>query len=233
MKKILFLLLPFYLHAQLYTAKIEPFNIITIYAQTSGQIVNLDKNDELKIVNKTLISLDTSLDKKILNIYENQLSLQKQKLKIKTQNYESFLKITGKSKVDKDEKFIELLEIKNAINNLLINMENLKDNIAKKQIKVKNLYIKALHVNKYDYVTQGSKLATAYDLNQALLTIYVNKTDYENLQNKQILINKKPSYAKFYKIDRTLDTTYISAYKVQILIESKNFGQSVDVEFVK
>ena len=39
------------------------------------------------------------------------------------------------------------------------------------------------------------------------------------------------SNAKLKKLDITPDKTFISAYKAEIEIDSKDFGQSINVEF--
>ena len=76
MKKYLFILLtPLMVFAQSYMAKVQPYDSFTIYAQAAGQIVKLDKSDETKVVNKTLIKIDTSLEQKELTIYNKQLNL--------------------------------------------------------------------------------------------------------------------------------------------------------------
>jgi multidrug resistance efflux pump len=105
MKKILLTLLtPFMLLAQSYLAKIEPYDAFTIYSQTSGQIVKLDKNDETKVVNKTLINLDSSLEKKELAIYKNQLDLYNKKLSILENRYTKYVKLKAQSQSNKDDK---------------------------------------------------------------------------------------------------------------------------------
>lgn len=231
--KYLLILVPFLLNAQTYMAKVEPFESFTIDAQTSGKIVKLDKNDEMRVVNKVLVKLDDSLDKKTLALYTKQLKLQNDKLRILTNSYNKFIKIRGKSQSQKDDKYISLLDIKNTIANLKISIDSLKDTIEKKSVHVKNLYINSFSVNKGDFVTQGTKLATAYDVSKAKLIIYVNKQDYEDLKNKTILINGKKGQGSFYKIGLLPDSTYISAYKVELNYKGKEFGKTVKVEFVK
>lgn len=231
--RYLILLIPFLLKAQTYMARIEPFESFSIDAQISGKIIYLNKKDEMNIVNKTLIKQDDILDKKTLNLYKAQLKLQEKKLKISTDNYNKFIKIRGKSQNEKDNKYINLLDIKNSISTLKITIEKLKDSINKKNIYVKNLYIKSFHVNKGDFVSQGTKLATAYNIKQAKLVIYVNKHDYKDIKNKTILINGQKGKASFYKIDLTPDNTYISAYKVELNYKSRDFGKNVEVEFIQ
>lgn len=231
--KYLIFIAPLLLNAQIYISKVEPFESFSIDAQTSGQIIALDRNDEMKVVDKLLIKIDDSLDKKSLNLYKQQLKLQEDKLRISTNNYNKFIKIRGKSQNEKDTKYITLLDIKNSITNLKISIEKLKDTISKKNIYAKNLYIKKFFVNSGEFVNQGTKLATAYDIKKAKLVIYANKEDYKNIKDKTILIDNQKNKATFYKIDLTPDETYISAYKVELLYDSKEFGKNVKVEFVK
>lgn len=232
-KYILILMLPAIIFAQTYMAKVEPYEEFTIYSQTSGQVVKLDKADETKTVSKVLIKLDDALEKSKLNIYENQLSLYKEKLALLEQNYKNFIKISGKSKSDKDEKYYEILELKISIDSLKLSISELKDTINKKSVSVNNLYIKEFNVDKGDYVSTGSELATAYDTSKSKLIVYVSSDDYNNIDNKEVLINSQKGIAKVEKIDRTVDETYVSAHKVTLTIDDKEFGKIVKVEFVK
>ena len=70
MKYLLILITPLMVFAQNYMAKVQPYDSFTIYSQAAGQIVKLDKNDETKVVNKTIIKLDTSLEEKELSKYK-------------------------------------------------------------------------------------------------------------------------------------------------------------------
>ena len=199
-KTLLILLSPFILFAQTYMAKIEPYDSFTIYSQTSGQIVQLDKNDETKVVNKTLIKLDTSLEKKELAIYNKQLSLYLKKLSILEDSYNKYIQIKGKSQSDKDDKLYELIELKISIESLKLNIKTLEDTLEKKEIFVKNLYIKEFKVNKGDYVATGTELASAYDISKSKLIVYVSEDDYEDIKNKKVLINGEENIALLKKL---------------------------------
>jgi len=234
MKKYLFILIsPLVLFAQTYMAKVEPYDTFTIYSQAAGQIVQLDKNDETKVVNKTLVKLDTSLEEQELAIYNKQLALYKKKLSILNASYEKYIQIRGKSQSDKDDKLYDLIELKITIESLEINIKTLKDTIKKKSINARNLYIKEFLVNKGDYVSIGTQMATAYDISKSKLLVYVSEDDYENIANKKVLINGKEGIASIEKIDKTLDETFVSAHKITLTLENDNFGEILEVEFVK
>ena len=233
MKYLILFIAPIFIYAQSYMTKVEPYEEFTIYAQSSGQIVQLDKNDETKTLSKVLIKIDDSLEKQKLKIYEKQLSIYNEKLKILNENYKSFIKISGKSKSDKDDKYYTILDLKINIESLKLSITELKDTINKKSIPVNNLYVKEFKVNNGDYVSIGSELATAYDTSKSKLVVYVSNNDYEDITNKKILINGKNTTAKIDKVDETLDETYVSAHKVTLLIDDKEFGKVMNVEFVK
>lgn len=61
--------------------------------------------------------------------------------------------------------------------------------------------------------------------------LYLNKEDYKDIKSKEIHLDGKKSNATIKKLDITPDKTFISAYKAEIEIDSKDFGQSVNVEF--
>ena len=234
MKKYLLILIsPLMVFAQTYMAKIEPYDVFTIYSQTSGQIVELNKNDETKVVNKTIIKLDSNLEKKELEIYNKQLDLYLKKLSILENSYERYIKITGKSQSDKDDKLYDLIDLKISIESIKLNIKTLEDTINKKTISVKNLYIKEYKVNLGDYVSSGTQLASAYNIDKSKLIVYVSADDYENISNKKVLINGKEGIATIEKIDKTLDETYVSAHKITLVLKDDSFGKVLNVEFVK
>lgn len=232
MKKIIFALLtPLVVFAQSYMAKVEPYEQYTLYAQTSGTIIYADKNDETQVRTKVLIKLDDSIEQENLKLYNEQLALYNEKLKIFEKNYQKFTKISGKSQYDKDEKYYDVLDLKVTIANLKLSISDLKDTIKKKSLHVKNQYIKEINVNVGDYVAIGSELASAYDISQSKLIVYVSGDDYTDIKNKKVFIDDKENIAKIEKVDLSIDESYVSAHKVTLTLNDKNFGKIVKVEF--
>ena len=234
MKKYLFILItPLMVFAQSYMAKVQPYDSFTIYSQTSGQIVELNKNDETKVVNKTIIKLDDSLEKQELSIYKKQLNLYNRKLKILNNNYKKYIGIKGKSQSDKDDKLYVLIELQISIESLKYNIKTVEDTLKKKTINVKDLYIKEFNINAGDYVSVGSKLASAYDISKSKLIVYVSADDYKDIENKKVLINGNSGLATIEKVDKILDETFVSAHKVTLVLNDSDFGKVLKVEFVK
>lgn len=231
MIRYFFLLLPIFLFANNYIAKIEPKDELSIYANTNGEITFLDKTKEMSMVNGVIVRIDNILEKENLNLYQTQLKLLNEKLVILENYYNKYKTITGKSDYEKDEKYMQIIELKNSIKNLELSITNTKDILNKKEITLNNLYLKEFIVNKYDYVNAGTKIATAYDTSKAKLVLYLNKEDYKDIKSKEIHLDGKKSNATIKKLDITPDKTFISAYKAEIEIDSKDFGQSVNVEF--
>jgi len=232
MKKYLLLTLtPLMLFAQSYMAKIEPYKTYTLYAQSAGEIVQLDTNDETKTVTKTIVKLDDELEQKQLSIYKKQLKLYLQKLHILEKSYAKYIKITGKSQSDKDDKLYEIIDLKISIETLQANIYEVKNTLKKKVVTVKDLYIKEFTVNNGDYVSVGATLAKAYEINKSKIVVYVSMSDIENIHNKKVLINGKENQASIEKIDLTVDDVYVSAYKVTLISKNKSFGTVVNVEF--
>ena len=226
-KHLLILITPFILFAQTYMAKIQPYDSFTIYSQTSGQIVKLDKSDETKVVDKIIVKLDSSLEKQELAIYNKQLKLYLNKLSILEASYKKYINIKGKSQSDKDDKLYDLIELKISIESIRLNIKTLEDTLKKKEISAKNLYIKEYKVNLGDYVSTGSEIASAYNINKSKLDVYVSADDYEDIANKKVLVDGKSGIAAIEKIDKTLDETYVSAHKVTLTLKDDNFGRIV------
>lgn len=229
--RYIFLLLPIFLFANNYMAKIEPKDEFSIYANTNGEITYLDKNKEMSVVNGVVVKIDNNLEKENLKLYQAQLNLLNEKLVILQNYYTKFKNITGKSDYEKDEKYMEIIELKNSIKNLELSIIDTKNTLDKKEISLNNLYLKEFVVNKYDYVNTGTKIATAYDISNAKLVVYLNSEDFKEIKNKEIFLDGKKSTAKIKKLDIIPDKTFISAYKLELEIDSKEFGKSVNVEF--
>jgi len=230
-KYLLILITPFILLAQSYIAKIEPYEEFIIYSQSSGEITKLDKTDETKLVDKRVVQLDDTLETDQLLIYKKQLDMYFEKLSILQNSYNKYIKIRGKSQFDKDEKLYELIELKISIQNLKSTIKELQYTISKKAVYVKNLYLKEYLVDLGDYVSKGTKLASAYDISKSKLVVYVSQDDYKGIKNKKVFINEQADKAYIEKVDITADSTYVSAYKVTLIIDSKEFAKAVKVEF--
>ena len=69
MIRYFFLLLPIFLFANNYIAKIEPKDEFSIYANTNGEITFLDKTKEMSMVNGVIVRIDNILEKENLNLY--------------------------------------------------------------------------------------------------------------------------------------------------------------------
>lgn len=229
--KYILLFLPIFIYAKSYMGVINPINEYTIYAKTSGEIVSLDKNDETKVLSKTIIQIDKDIEEKTLKLYKEQLSLYRQKLDINQSNYSKFITLKGQSKVDKDDKLLDIIDLKNNIASLKVSIAELENTISNKIISIKNLYLKEFLVNKHDYVSAGTKVATVYDTTKGKIEVYVTKADFENIKNKVVYIDDKKTNLKINKIDITTDDTYISSHKIELEIDSKNFGSTIKVEF--
>ncbi|RBQ29708.1 efflux RND transporter periplasmic adaptor subunit [Aliarcobacter vitoriensis] len=231
MTKYILLIFPIFLFANSYMAKIEPKDEFSIYANASGEIIYLDKTKEMSVVNEVIVKIDSVLDKENLSLYQTQHKLLNEKLTILQDYYNKFKTIKGKSDFEKDEKYMEIIELKNSIKNLEISIANTKNSINKKEISLNNLYLKEFVVNKYDYVNIGTKIATVYDISKAKLVVYLNSEDYKDVKSKEIYLDGKKSNAQIKKLDIIPDKVFISAYKAEIEIDSKDFGKSITVEF--
>ena len=184
-------------------------------------------------MSKILVQIDDSLEKRQLAIFEEQLKLYDKKLSILENSYNKYIKIRGKSQSDKDDKLYEVIDLKISMESLKSSIAQINDTINKKIIKVTNLYIKEFNVNNGDYVSLGSKIATAYDISKSKLVVYVSADDYKSLETKKIHIDGKNDIATIEKIDKIVDDVYVSAYKVTLLLQDKEFGKVMKVEFIK
>jgi len=256
------LVLALHLNASIYYAKVEPYEMYSIKASVSGEVVSLFKDAEGKVSNGgVLIQIDDVLNKKELatskskiKSLKNTYELTKQNVdnsqkvaKIRENNYNRVKNLKTKSRVEKDNELINLINAKNqvltlsnSLENLLVSISDLEYKIAtlenaisKKNIKIKNGFlIYKTYVNTGDFVNVGAPLVDAYDISKGKLTIYLSKEDLDVANSGVLYINDKATAYKADKIWKVVDTQNISSYKTEIIIPApKRFSELLKIEF--
>ena len=78
----------------------------------------------------------------------------------------------------------------------------------------------------------GSPLAKVSDMSQGKLVLYLEDTEAEEIDKKEIYIDDKKSKYKVDKIWKITDEKFISSYKAEIYIDSPKglFSKLVKVE---
>ena len=228
---LIVLLLSSSLLAQSYMGKIEPVQSYTIFAQTNGEIVELDANKEHSIIDGVLLRIDDTLEKVRKSSYEEQMQNYERQLYIKNLEYRKIKDIKAMNDVEKDNLRLSILDIRYKMSVLKLQLNEVQESLKHKVIRVDNLYLKRLFVNKHDYVNIGQKVAEVNDVSKAKIVLYVHQRDIEGLKNKVIYINGKRTRAKMIKVAQTTDDTYVSSYMTELHLNYKRFGQIVKVEF--
>ncbi len=214
--KILLLLLPLFLHAGEYFAKVEPFESFTISSKVSGLVSFTNKKALSRVAgDESIIKIDDIISK--VN-YEVTLAT----YNIKSKFYQKIKALSTKSKLQKDNEKIAYLNAKQAY-------IRAKDDLQSRNIKAKNLYIDKILVKKGNYVNPGTPLIKAYDISKAKLIIYVSKEDLEGIEHKTILVNGKSNF-KLHKYFKIADEVQVSSYKVILAGDApKHFSQIAKV----
>jgi len=260
-------LLPFILlsslMANVYYAKVEPYELRKISSSVSGEVLFSDENMlGKKLSDKPYIIIDAKLDKEELQAINSKLRFTQETLKsnekilknlektleLKRENYERIRALKIKSKIEKDNEYYNLITSENSfintqkeINNLKINIADLKlrkaqlqKSIHDKRVSAKNFVLYSLEVKPGQVVSFATPLATVADTSKALLTIYLDDEDLQNLDNLTVYIDDKKTA---YKVDRVVpiaDAKNISKYKAQIVIKApKIFSKLVKIELKK
>ena len=262
MKKIIALLLlsSVALLAKEYYAKVEPYEILNISSNVSGQVTFADEKSQGKILGKkAYIKIDDKLDRLELSNVRKKIALLKNTLKLdeqmhknyeqilakKKKNYENIKDLKTKSVIEKDREFYDLIATQNSliatakevdnlkvqINDLNLRLEQLRKSIADKSLSAKGYVLYALNVKEGQVVNPGMLLSQVADISKAKLTIYLNARDMKEARSKTLYLNGKKTD---YKIDRLwdiADATHLSSYKAEIIIKApKYFSELMKVE---
>ncbi len=261
-KAIVLIMLIISLDASEYYSKADPKEVYNIKASVSGEVTfindklegNLGDGSVVVKIDDKIDLLDLKASKKRLEILLNNLALTRENLKnskkiaqINRDNYERVKELSSYSKIQKDAKKLSMINSKNQALQTEISVENLKtqredlklkieilqDKIKKKNIRVKSGdYIYKIYPNLGDYLNPGSKLMEVYDIQKALLVIFVPASEIENIKSKKIYLDGLETDKKIDKIWQVADSINISSYRVEILIDKpKQFSKLVKIEF--
>jgi hypothetical protein len=234
MKNLLsFLLFSNLAFGQEFYSMINPIKIFTIKSAVAGEVLFVDKSLEKTYINGTkIIQLDNHLDE--VNLEQTKIKLLNQKTIYDIENgiLDSYNKVSSKTRIDKDTQKIKVLNISNSIADMEMQIANLQNNIAKKTIKAKNIYLTSIEVEIGDFVNVGGLLYKAYDLSHGKLELFLPINEIGNFKNKTIYIDGIKTNLKINKISKVADEKNISSYKAEIIIKNpKVFSKLVKVEF--
>ncbi|NWF66415.1 MAG: hypothetical protein HXX81_02990 [Campylobacterales bacterium] len=248
------------LKAEIYYAKLEPFEKYTIKSEVSGKVIFSDISKEsLEITNQKIIQIDDELDnielkstidrvgllKQSIEILKEQIVNEEISFKIKDENYKSLKELTTKSKVQKDVEYFALINSKNQLLNLknqLVTLNSqlnelnykiavLNDRIKNKKIFVKSGFINKIFVKDGDFVNIGTALLDIYDTSKAKLQFFISLDDLKNIDLKKIYMNDNLIDIKPSKIYKVADDEKLSSYKVELILNKPAiFSELVKIE---
>jgi len=219
--------------AEEYYAKLEPIESYSIKSSVNGKVIYSNKDIEGKIAkNSKIIEIDSYVDRIDLQQSLKKLDAINEMIKLQNINYQRLLKIKSKPGFEKDNQKINVVNLEVTKADTLINIANLRDSIKNKKLIEKDLYIYNINVKEGDYVTPGTLLYEAKDLNKGKLEIYIPILEIENIKNKTIYLDGKKTDLKIDTIFNVADSKHISSYKVKIVIDKpKVFSRLVKIEF--
>lgn len=247
--------------ASVYYAKVEPVEVYTIKANTSGTVHAVAREYEGEVASGlVVVQLDDTLDKIELTSSTQKLAALKGMQEatkaslanleaiaaVKEDQYARIKDLKTKAQTAKEAEYIALMTANNQaistrstlhnlesqIADLLFKIESLEDTIRKKRIELEGLLVYALHVNERDYVSVGTTLVEAHDVRQGKLTLFLSANDAQSVATKTIYLDDVPTSIKLDKLWPVADAQNISSYKAQIIIPAPEvFSRLVKVEF--
>lgn len=229
----LFLLTITTIFASEYYAKLEPIESYQIKSAVSGKVIySNSKIEGLKANNSTIIEIDSMVNKVELEQSRNKLKYIDEMIKIETNNYDRLNQVSSKSAFEKDTQKLKVINLESLKADMIVKIDTLKDTISNKKLIEKSNYIFNIAVKEGDYVNPGTLLYEAKDLSKGKLEIFVPIAQIEEIKNKEIFLNGVKSDIKISKIYEIADSTNISSYKVELILENaKIFSRLVKIEF--
>jgi hypothetical protein len=217
-----------------YYSKIEPISIYKVKSAVSGKIVYINKDIESLNINskKIIVKIDSKVNQIDLEQSKLKLSQLKEILNIENGILKSFKKVSSKSKFDKDNQKIKILNISSNITDLETKITTLKNTISNKILTEKDRYIYNIAVDIGDFVNMGTLLYTTMDISKGKLILYIPIDEASTIKSKTIYINDKKTDLKISKLYQIADLIHISSYRCEIDIPNpKIFSKLVKIEF--
>lgn len=229
----LFLLTITTIFASEYYAKLEPIESYQIKSAVSGKVIySNSKIEGLKANNSTIIEIDSMVNKVELEQSRNKLKYIDEMIKIETNNYDRLNQVSSKSAFEKDTQKLKVINLESSKADMIVKIDTLKDIISNKKLIEKSNYVFNIAVKEGDYVNPGTLLYEAKDLSKGKLEIFVPISQIEEIKNKEIFLNGVKSDIKISKIYEIADSTNISSYKVELILDNaKIFSRLVKIEF--
>ncbi len=216
-----------------YYAKLEPIESFQVKSAVAGKVIfSNSKIEGLKANNSTIIELDSVVNKIELEQSKNKLKYIEEMISIEKNNYDRLNQVASKSAFEKDTQKLKVINLESSKADMIIKIESLKDIIDNKKLVEKSNYIFNIAVKDGDYVNAGTLLYESKDLSKGKLEIFVPIAQIDEIKNKDIYLDGIKSNVKVSKIYDVADSTNISAYKVELIIEDvKIFSRLVKIEF--
>ncbi len=246
--------------ADVFYSQVEPIYQYSIKSSVNGEVKFSAKELEGELItNKTILRVDDFSEKEELNSIKTKLELLKKTkemqfkqltilkdiLKVREENFNRLSSLKTKSQIEKDSDFYQLknaelqasltetqiISLDSQINDLKLRETILKDIIDKKNISIKDGYLYKLYVKEGDYLNYGANIADIYDVTKAKLTFFIPIEKADELKNRVIYLNDKESSYKLNKLYKVADKEFISSYKAEIYINSNEFSKLMKIEF--
>jgi len=236
MNKILvfFLITTSLVFANEYYAKVEPIHTYKVKASVSGKVDYVNKDLESKHLkeSKLIVKIDDNVNKIDLKQSEVKLKALLEVQKLEEENLERFKQVSSKSKYDRDNQKIKILNAVSTVSDLRTKIATLKDTIDNKNLYEKNSYIYEIAVEEGDYVSPGTHLYTAMDLSLGKLEIFIPIDKAVDIQTKSIYVDGEETDLKISKLYNVADSQHISSYKCEIIIPApQSFSSLKKIEF--
>jgi hypothetical protein len=243
-----------------YYSKVEPVEVRNISSNVSGVVLVADEKNLGKMLSKKpYIKIDSYIDEKELRYTKDKLEFLRDTISVnedvvnnlesslvrKRKNYENVEALKIKSQVEKDREYYDLISSENQLLNTKKEIKNLKVQITDlrfrydkltqiiedKNLKAEGFVLYELNVKPGQVVNISTPLAKVADVSNAKLTIYLNRDDLVDAQEKVVYIDGVKTDYKISRVVNIADSKNISKYMAQIVIDSpKVFSTLVKVE---
>jgi multidrug resistance efflux pump len=233
---------------------------VTLKAAAAGAIVRAELDAEGKTLHdKRIVQIDDRVERieldnakrnmtilrRMLSLNETTLPALKESMERQKEYYERLKRLSTASQTQKDNAFNayaaalaqyttikeKILTLRKQINDTEAAIAKLEDIIEKKSIVIDGYLFKLL-VRRGEYVAPGTPLAVVDDTSKAKLVIFVPSEIARGIEKRTVYIDGKKSDATIHRVWKVADDTYMSSYRVEIVLDAPKdyFSKLVQVE---
>ncbi len=236
MRIALFLgLIPLYLLAQSYFARLEPDRTLLLSSTVAAQVAAIDEQQKGQLgTDRALIRFQGEVTQARLAAAKTQVQSLERTLQLREEQYARNRQLSSVSRRELEGEEMAILELKSQLAQAKERHVAAQEAADGLEVYATGRFVDRILVQEGEYVAQGQPLAQLYDLSRARAVIFVPIAQARTLKEKEIMVDGQKSDFSVDRIWSVADERHISSYRVELVgpPPEGGFSRLVEIEFI-